>query len=116
MVYTWRMNKFGAQKTEYSGRVFDSLKEARYAHHLDILKKASLPKDRVTSVQYQVPYEIAVNGKQIGKYILDFKAEYADGHVECVDVKGYKKGASYNLFLWKKRLVEALHGIRILEV
>jgi hypothetical protein len=109
-------NKYGAKKTEYNGRTFDSKKEAQYAAQLDMLRNAANPADRVTGVQYQVPMPLAVDGKQIGKYILDFEVTYADGRREHVDVKGMKSGCAYQFFKWKKKHVKAQYGIDIIEV
>lgn len=105
-------NKFGAKKTEYGGRVFDSAKEAKRAHDLWLLKLAG----EVAGIEYQVPFDCVVNGKLVCKYVADFRVTYRDGRVEVEDVKGYKKGAAYATFRIKKKLVEALHGIAIVEV
>lgn len=107
-----RKSKYGNIKTEYNGVVFMSKKEARYAEQLDFLKKASKDHERVVSYEMQVPYKVVVNGKHICKYLADFKVLYADGHVEIVDVKGVRT----NVYSIKKKLVEALHDIEIIEV
>lgn len=108
-------NKFGAVRTEYGGRTFDSRKEAAYARSLEMLRKASLPRERVVDVQYQVPYEMVVNGVRVCKYILDFKVTYGNERVDHVDVKGYRKGSSYSVFSLKRKLMRALFGIDITE-
>lgn len=105
-------NKLRAIKTEYKGTLFDSKKEAHRAYELDLLKRAG----DIKKIEYQVPYPCIVNGKKVCTYVLDFRVTYADGHIEHEDVKGYKKGATYAVFRVKKKLVEALFDIEILEI
>lgn len=107
-----RKSKYGNIKTEYNGTIFMSRKEAKYAEQLDFLKKASNDHERVVSYEMQVPYKIVVNGKHICKYLADFRVLYADGHTEVIDVKGVRT----NTYSLKKKLVEALHDIQIIEV
>lgn len=105
------MSKYNSKKTEYNGFIYDSKKEANYAQTLDLLKKA-LGKDRVAYYEQQIPYVCVVNGKKICTYKADFKVVYDDGRIEIVDVKGFKT-AIYRL---KKKLVEAIFCIKIIEV
>lgn len=109
-------NKFHAQKIEIGGEVFDSKKEYRYFSELEMLKKAKDEKSRVVSIERQVRYDIIVNEKKIGFYKLDFKVKYADGHYRFIDIKGLKKGSAYQIFRLKKKLVEAIYGIKIEEI
>jgi hypothetical protein len=109
-------NKFGARKGEYNGVVYDSLKEAAYRKTLEFLKHAHDPKQRVTQIEEQVPFNITIKGKHICTLILDFVVHYADMHVEYVDVKGYKAGAAYNVFRIKRDAVNAQYDITIKEV
>jgi hypothetical protein len=108
-------NKYGAKKVEYNGQVFHSKKEKTYAVKLDLLKKSFKDDERVLEYKTQVPYPITVNGFKICTYILDFIVNYSNGRTEYVDVKGYKKGTAYSMFRIKKKLVEAIYGITILE-
>jgi len=105
-------SKYGNIKTEYNGNSFMSKKEANYAQTLDLLKKAKNPADQVVSYEIQVPYLIEINNKKICKYLADFKVLYADGHIEVVDVKGFRT----NIYKLKKKMVEATYGIEIKEV
>lgn len=104
--------KYGNVYTEYKGITYMSKKEAGYAQILDSLKRAKNDRDRVVSVEVQVPYQVVLNNTKICKYLADFKVLYADGHTEIVDVKGVKT-QTYRL---KKKLVEAQFGIKIIEV
>lgn len=107
-----KKNKFGAQKTEYNGRVFDSKKEARRAFELEAMRRAG----EVVKIDYQPRYDIIVNGKNIGYYKADFRVTYSDGRIEIEDVKGLKKGSAYSVFRIKKKLVEALYDVKIVEI
>ena len=109
-----KKNKFNARKAQYNGDIYDSEKERNYARTLDIKRKAK-GNDKVLEVSRQVPFDIRVNDIHIAKYILDFKVTYPN-RVEHIDVKGYKKGAAYQNFRLKKKLVEAIYGIVVIEV
>lgn len=108
-------NKFGAKKIIIDGIKFDSIKEGRYYMQLCLQKKATNPSRRVVDLELQPRFDIIVNNKKICHYKADFRIRYADGRIEVVDVKGLKKGSSYQLFKLKKKLVEALYGIEIIE-
>ncbi len=105
-------SKYRNQKTEYGGRMFDSKKEADYARTLEYLKHAHELKDRVVRVEYQVPFSIKAKNIHISTYFADFRVTYGDKRQEVIDVKGMKTPV-YKL---KKRLVEALHNVKIIEV
>jgi len=105
------MSKYRSQRVEVDGEVYDSKREARYAGVLQAMKRAGDKRERVAEVERQVVYGIEVNGHKICKYLLDFRVKYGDGRVEHVDVKGYRTPV-YKL---KKKLVEAIHGIKIIE-
>ena len=107
-------NKFGAIKTTYNGVIYDSKKESEYAYKLDLLRKAN-GNDRVIEVERQIKYSVDVEGKHICNYYLDFKVTYPN-RVEHVDIKGLKSGASYQIFRLKKKLIEALYKIEIIEI
>ncbi len=108
-------NKFGAKKSEYNGVIYDSTKEAVFARHLDVLHVAKDPKERVVHVIRQYKFDFHVKGINIFTYICDFKVAYMDGTHKYFDVKGYKKGAAYNIFVIKKKCIEAQYNIVINE-
>lgn len=107
-----KKNKFGAKKTEYKDRVYDSSKEAKRAFELDAMLRAG----EIKKIEHQPVYDIVINGELVCKYKADFRIEYADGRVVVEDVKGYKGGAAYAIFRIKKKLVKAVYGIEIVEV
>lgn len=112
LVFERSASKYGNKKTEYKGEVYDSKREAAYAAELDMLKKASSARERVVSWKRQVPFSVKINGVHICKYISDFVVQYADGREEIIDVKG-KLTDVYKL---KKKMVEAYHNVKIIEV
>lgn len=101
-----KRNKYSAEKTLYNGIKFDSKKEANYCKQLDLLIKAK----EVIRYELQVPFKCIVNDKLICTYRLDFKVYYKD-KIEHIDVKGFRN----NVYIIKKKLVEALYNIEIIE-
>jgi hypothetical protein len=100
--------KFRAVRTRVGGQVFDSGREATRYQELQLLEKAGLVRD----LECQPVYPLIVAGQRVGIYRADFR--YVDcetGEVVTEDAKGYRTPV-YRL---KKRLVEALYPIRILE-
>ena len=110
------MNKFHAQKKETEDGVFDSKKEYQFFCELEVLKKSAQKEHRVVRIERQVRYDMIVNGINCGFYKLDFLVEYADGKIRYYDIKGLKKGSAYSIFRLKKKIVEAIHKIKIEEI
>ena len=106
------MTKYGNKKTEYKGETYDSKKEADYAKMLDTLRFAANPKDRVIGSDRQVRFPVEIEGSKICVYIADFRVRYADGREEIVDVKGVRTA----VYILKKKLVEAIYKIKIIEI
>lgn len=108
-----KSSKFGNVKIELDGHVFDSIKESQFYGSLKIKKKAGLIKD----FKMQVKYDIIVNNIHIAKYFLDFLVEYNNGTIDYIDIKGKDKKTDKfiktGVFALKKRLVEAIYGIKI---
>ena len=108
-----KSSKFNNVKVEIDGHTFDSIKEAEFYGSLKIKKKAGLIKD----FKIQVQYDIMVNNIHIAYYYLDFLIENNDGSFEYIDIKGKdsktKKFIKTGVFALKKRLVEAIYGIKI---
>lgn len=104
--------KYGNEKVDYNGMIFDSKREADYAKKLEYLKHAHELKERVTRIEYQVPYSITAKNKVVATYFADFRVTYGDLYQEVIDVKGYRTP----LYILKKKLVEALYNIKIIEI
>lgn len=128
-------SKYYNVKTRTSdGNVFDSTKEARRWEQLLLLLKAG----EITNLQKQVKYELIPNqyetyerysktGKRLkdGVRLAERKAEYVADFVYTIantgetiveDVKGCKKGVAYEYFVLKRKLMLAVHSIRVKEV
>ena len=99
-------SKYGAIKTVVDGITFDSKKEARRYGELKLLLSAG----QITNLLRQPEFPITINGVGCGKYIADFS--YMDGGLHTIeDCKGMRTPV-YKL---KKRIVEAMYGIKITE-
>ena len=104
------------QKVEVDGISFHSRKEANFYSDLLIKKNAKL----ITDFERQVQYDIRVNDIHIAKYFLDFKVINLDGSINYYDVKGKDKVSgkwiTTDVFALKKKLVEAIYGIKIEKI
>jgi hypothetical protein len=107
-----KKNKFNAKKTRYNGHLYDSKYEAEFAKGLDILKGATNEDVRVEEWTRQLPFDIVINGKKVGRYICDFKVIYANGRVRYIDTKGYDT----ELSKFKRKCVEACFSNVKIEV
>lgn len=101
-----RRNKFGARKTVLDGLTFDSKLEARRWSELRMLERAG----EIVGLQRQVPFDLAVNGHLVCRYIADFCfTATSTGERIVEDVKGVMTPE----FRLKAKLMEACHGIVI---
>ena len=112
-------SKYGAKPMVVDGIRFDSTKEARRYRDLRLLEKAGVIHD--LELQPRFPLEVVElfrphgRVKNCGYYTADFR--YVDTATTAVVVEDVKSGptktAAYRL---RKRLVEAIHGVKICEV
>ena len=128
-------NKFGAKKIKdpATGYEFDSKAEFIRWCELRIMERAGKISDLKRQVTYELiptqradSTEVYKAGPQKGlpkpgaviempcKYVADFVYQQ-DGETVVEDTKGYKKGAAYDLFVIKRKLMLNVHGIRIKE-
>jgi hypothetical protein len=104
-----KKSKYGNEKTEVGGILFDSKREAKRYKELLILLKAGV----IGLLERQISYELNEGGTHSLKYIADFRYILcATGETVVEDAKGmrtvvYKK---------KKRLMKQVWGITIKEV
>lgn len=129
------MNKYGAKKITdpFTGFVFDSKKEYNRWCNLRLLERAGKISDLKRQVTFELiptqreeSTEVYKAGPQKGlpkpgaiiekavDYVADF-TYYQDGEYIVEDTKGYKKGAAYQLFVIKRKMMLSVHGIRIKE-
>jgi len=114
-------NKFNAVKTKNGA----SKKESRRYLKLKELESLGIISDLQTQVKYiLIPsqYEvITVNGKQKRRCVEKACTYYADfvyrenGNLVVEDVKGCSRGAAYQLYSVKRKLMLHLYGIKIKE-
>ena len=97
-------SKYRAKRCEIDGIKFHSLLEGRYYQSL-ILRQRSGEK---FYFHMQVPIQLPGGVK----YLVDFMIIYPDGKVEYIDVKGVKT----SVYIIKKKQVEALYPIKIIEI
>jgi hypothetical protein len=115
-------SKYGAVKTVVDGIRFDSKKESERYRELRLLEKAG----KIQNLTLQPRFELSVENASypdsgersvtLGTYIADFA--YQNGGATrqrewfVEDVKGFKTP----LYRWKKKHVEAQHGITVKEI
>ena len=98
-------NKFGAVKTTYKGRKYDSKAEASWAMRLDEKKAFGI----VRTWLRQVPFDLGEDDR----YRADFLVLERDGSAYAVDVKGVETPAwRRTRKLWAKYGPMPLHVIK----
>lgn len=96
-------HKFRAQRTEIDGISFSSKKEARYYQNLLLAKKSG----ELLFFLRQVPFHLGGGVR----YICDFGEFWKNGEVRFVDTKGFRTP----MYIAKKKMVEALYPVTIIE-
>ena len=91
--YEKRGNKFGAKRTDYGGRMYDSKKEAGRAYELDMIQRAGHIKAVIPQVTLQLKIKCpnqtpGCDGHKLGTYRIDFQVEHNDGTIEYEEIKG----------------------------
>lgn len=121
----YRNNKYRNRKT----RGFDSAKEANRYNELRLLERAGIIEGLRRQVHFELTPTVREPGKtgprggsKPGRVILQ-KSEYVADFVYCQngeivveDVKGYRGGEAYKLFVLKKKVLYDKTGILIKEV
>jgi len=121
---TIKKNKFNAKKKEIDGIIFDSSKEAGRYVDLKNQQQAGLIRD----LRHQVEFELCVNGIKVCRYIADFvytelKNCYLTAGdkmtLEAIQIVEDVKSAitrKHPVYILKRKLMKACHGIDIKEV
>lgn len=129
-----KRNKLNNRKREYDGHLFDSVKELKRYGELKLLEQAG----EIRSLELQKSFELIPTqyetyerysdktGKRLKdgrrvvehgvKYIADFVYRDKNDKLHVEDVKGYRDGATYNMFVIKRKLMLYIHGVRIEEI
>ena len=112
-------NKFNARKISIQGEQFDSMAEAKRWRDLNWLQRGGVISGLQRQVKYLLlPSQYDENGKLLEReisYLADF-VYYENGQLVVEDVKGYKKGPAYAVFVMKRKLMLKAYGIRVREV
>ena len=104
------ISKYRNQRTEVSGIKFASKREAKRYQELKTLEKAGV----ITHLALQVRYPLTVNGIKVCTYVADFtyaRHGYFQSERVVEDCKGYRTP----MYKLKKKLMFAVHGIKITE-
>ena len=109
------MNKFNAKKCHYKGQIFDSKKEMNRYIELEQMEKQGI----IRSLARQIRWTVLDSNEYFRQidYISDF-SYYNNLTKESVveDVKGYRKGAAYQVFKIKQKLMYNRYKILIREI
>lgn len=106
-----RRPKFGSVAVEIDGRRFASKREGIRYVALSLLLRAG----KISDLKIQPRYQLVVNGVAVATYIADF--EYLDNESGRLVVEDVKSAPTRTpVYLIKKKLMKALHGVDIVEV
>ncbi len=129
----FKMKYHNIKTKTFDGIEFDSRKEARRWNELKLLERAKEIKDLQRQVKYTLipaQYETIERYSKKGErlkdgmklverecsYVADYTYKDKQGNVHVEDVKGYKEGGAYSIFVIKRKLMLYVHGIKIEEV
>lgn len=86
MYFVRKANKYGAKRTEYGGRVYDSKHEAGIAQEIELLRRSG----EVVKVEPQKTFNLyGKGGGKICTHRPDFLLTFKDGHQEVWEAKGF---------------------------
>lgn len=106
---TARPSKYRNRKVVIDGVTFDSKAEASRFGTLKLRERIG----EITDLELQVRFPLVVNGTKVTTYVADFRyREVSTGAVIVEDVKGVRTPV-YKL---KKKLMQAVHGIEVVEI
>lgn len=130
-----KQRKYRNKKIIIDGIQFDSKKEAKRYRELRLLEGAGVIEKLERQVEYVlIPEQREFNAREIytkgpkkgsfkpGKllerklvYIADF-VYMKNGKVIVEDVKGYRDGGAYRVFVIKRKLMLYRFGLRVIEI
>ena len=112
-----KQNKLRNKKTIVDGIKFDSEIEAKRWQQLKTLESVGQIGNLRRQVKYVLIPSQRINGK-VAERECSYKADFCyfrRGELVVEEVKGYRKGATYNIFVIKRKLMLEKHGIRVKE-
>lgn len=98
-------NKYGAQRTEYNGRKYDSKYEAGVAGELDLRLRAGdilevIPQFKIEATAYRSDGTAAFTVR----HKVDFRIQLKDGSYELVEAKGQETDD----YKWRRKFLEEI--------
>lgn len=107
-----RKNKYAAERVELAGEWFDSKREARRWQWLQLRAIAG----EISGLIRQPSWPFVVNGVHVGSFTADFA--YLDVATHAIVVEDAKSAATKRArdYPLRKKLMQACHGIAIVEV
>lgn len=123
------MSKYNSKRITTADGVFDSKKEYKRWLYLKGLEE----KGSIYNLQRQTEYVLIpaqyrelldAKAKKLKKkcverackYKADFEYELSDGQIIVEDVKGYRGGGAYSVFVIKRKLMLEKYNIRVKEI
>lgn len=109
-------NKFNAKKVVCDGITFDSRKEAK--RYQELSKDPAVTCLEIQKKYNLIPKQLRCDGK-VAERACDYIADFSyikDGKRIVEDVKGYRRGGAYSVFVIKRKLMLYVHGIEVVEV
>lgn len=103
-----KKNKFKAVKVVLDGHKFPSKREAKRYAELKLLEQLG----DVEMLCLQVKFPVVINGIEVFTYIADFTYVDRNGDDVIEDAKGMRTP----LYRLKRKCVEAMYGVKIVEV
>ena len=103
LVASGRFNKYGAKRTEFNGKTYDSKFEASVAQELEFRKKAGDIKDYDT--QYKVSMTAYRKNGEDGftvNHKVDFRVHENDGSFTLIEAKGVETSD----YKWRRKFLE----------
>lgn len=101
-----KKSKYGNTKVEIDGFKFDSKKEGMRYVELKHMQRAGI----ISGLELQVSYVFEHNGVKIATYLADFRYQQ-DGKTVVEDVKGMRT----QVYIIKRKMMLAFHGVKIKE-
>ena len=113
------MSKYRNKKVLVDGVAFDSKKEAKRYRELKLLEDAGI----IEKLERQVKFDLLPNQKDPDGKVIERKVQYVadfvymkNGKVIVQDVKGYRDGGAYRVFVIKRKLMLYRFGLRVIEI
>ena len=113
------MSKYRNKKVLVDGVAFDSKKEAKRYRELKLMEDAGM----ISRLERQVKFDLLPNQKDPDGKVIERKVQYVadfvymkNGKVIVEDVKGYRDGGAYRVFVIKRKLMLYRFGLRVIEI